>query len=75
VLHFEEEEKPTGRTQTSSGFGDSQPPKKKPKTSQDKPKVRKSVKSEPAQSANLYNAKNPNLRALLAGLRATQVAN
>jgi hypothetical protein len=39
---------------------------------QAKPKVRKSVKSEPA---NLYDAENPNLRALLAGLPATQVAN
>jgi hypothetical protein len=42
---------------------------------QAKPKVRKSVKLEPAKSANLYDAENPNLRALLAGLPATQVAN
>jgi hypothetical protein len=43
---------------------------------QAKPKVSKSVKSEPAKSANLYDA-NPNstLRALLAELPATQVAN
>jgi hypothetical protein len=75
ILHFEGEKKPSGRTKSSSGSGDSQPPKKKPKTSQDKPKVRKSVSSEPAQSANLYDAKNPNMRALLAGLPATQVAN
>jgi hypothetical protein len=34
-----------------------------------------SVKSEHAKSANLYDAENPNLRALLAGLPATQVAN
>jgi hypothetical protein len=75
ILHFEGEKKPSGRTKSSSGSGDNQPSKKKPKTSQDKPKVRKSVSSKPAQSANLYNAKNPNLRALLAGLPATQVAN
>jgi hypothetical protein len=37
--------------------------------------VRKSVKSEPAKSANLYDAENLNLRALLEGLPATQVAN
>jgi hypothetical protein len=41
----------------------------------DQPKVRKSVSSEPAKAANLYDAKNPKLRALLAGLPATQVAN
>jgi hypothetical protein len=49
VLHFEREKKPTGGTKTSSGSGGSQPPKKKPKTSQNKPKVRKSVKAEPAR--------------------------
>jgi hypothetical protein len=37
---------------------------------QAKPKVRKSVKSKPAKSANLHDAENPNLRALLAGLPA-----
>jgi hypothetical protein len=37
--------------------------------------VRKSVNSEPAQSANLYDANNPKLRALLAGLPASQVGN
>jgi hypothetical protein len=42
---------------------------------QAKPKVRKSVDSEPAKSSNLFDAKNPNLRALLARLPATQVAN
>jgi hypothetical protein len=42
---------------------------------QAKPKVRKSVSSEPAWSANLYDAKIPNLRALLARLPATKVAN
>jgi hypothetical protein len=36
ILHFEGEKKPSGRTKSSSGSGDSQPPKKKPKTSQDK---------------------------------------
>jgi hypothetical protein len=75
VLHSEGEKKSPGRTKTSSGSGDSQPPKEKPKTSQDKPKVRKSVKSQPARSANLYDGKNLNLRALLAGLPATHVAN
>jgi hypothetical protein len=73
ILQFLGEGEPA--VTTSSRSGDSQPPKKKPKTLQDKPKVRKSVSSEPAQSAKLYEAKNPNLRALLVGLPATQVAN
>jgi hypothetical protein len=51
------------------------PPKKKSKQTQAKPKVRKSVKSEPAQSANLCDANNPKLQALLAGLPASQVEN
>jgi hypothetical protein len=38
-------------------------------------KVRKSISSDPAKAANLYDAKNPKLRALLAGLSATHVAN
>jgi hypothetical protein len=75
VLHFEEVEKPAGRTRSSTDTSDSQPPKKMPKQTQAKPKVRKSVKSEPAQSANLYDANNPKLRALLAGLPASQVGN
>ena len=74
VLHFEED-KPAERAKTSSDSAGEQPPKKKPKPSQVKPKVRKSVSSEPAQSANLYDTKNPNLRALLAGLPASQVGN
>jgi hypothetical protein len=49
--------------------------KKKPKPSQTKPKVRKYVNSEPARSANLYDAESPKLRALLAGLPASQVEN
>jgi hypothetical protein len=74
VLHFEDEE-PVGRTRSSPDTLDSQPPKKKPKQAQAKPKVRKSVNSEPAQSANLYDANNPKPRALLAGLPASQVGN
>jgi hypothetical protein len=75
VLHFEEDEEPVGRARSSPNTADSQPPKKKPKQTQAKPKVRKSVKSESAQSANLYDANNPKLRALLAGLPASQVGN
>jgi hypothetical protein len=75
VLHFEEDKEPAGRVRSSPDTADSQPPKKKPKQAQAKPKVRKSVKSEPAQSANLYDANNPKLRALLAGLPASQVGN
>jgi hypothetical protein len=75
VPHFEGEEEPAGQARVSSGSSDHQPLKKKTKSGQAKPKVRKSVSSEPAKSANLYDGKNPNLRALLAGLPATQVAN
>jgi hypothetical protein len=75
VLHFEEDEEPAGRTRSSPDTSDSQPPKKKPKQTQAKPKVRRSVNSEPAQSANLYDANNPKLRALLARLPASQVGN
>jgi hypothetical protein len=53
VPHFEGEEEPTGRARVSSGSSDHQPLKKKPKSRQAKPKVRKSVSSEPAKSANL----------------------
>jgi hypothetical protein len=75
IPHFEEDKKPSGQDKASSGSSDHQPLKKKAKKVQAKPKVRKSVSSEPAKSANLYDAKIPNLRALLAGLPATQVAN
>jgi hypothetical protein len=75
VLHSEEDEETAGRVRSSPDTVDSQPSKKKPKQTQAKPKVRKSVKSEPAQSANLYDANNPKLRALLAGLPASQVGN
>jgi hypothetical protein len=75
VLHFEEDEEPAGRTRSNPDTADSQAPKKKPKQTQAKPKVRKSIKLEPAQSANLYDATNPKLRALLAGLPASQVGN
>jgi hypothetical protein len=75
VLHFEEDEEPVGKVKSSPDTANSQPPKKKLKPTQAKPKVRKSVKSEPAQSANLYDASNPKLRALLAGLLASQVEN
>jgi hypothetical protein len=75
IPHFEEDEKPSGLDKASSGSSEHQPLKKKAKKVQAKPKVRKSIKSEPAKSANLYDAENPNLRALLAGLSATQVAN
>ena len=75
IPHFEEDKKPSGQDQASSGSSEHQPLKKRVKKVQAKPKVRKSVKSEPAKSANLYDATNPNLRALLAGLPATQVAN
>jgi hypothetical protein len=75
VLHFEEDEEPSGQARTSSGSANHQSPKKKPKSVQAKPKVRRSVSSEPAKSANLYVAKIPKLRALSAGLPATQVAN
>jgi hypothetical protein len=75
IPHFEEDRKPSGQDKASLGFSEHQPLKKKAKNVQAKPKVKKSVKSEPAKSANLYDAKNPNLRALLAGLPATQVAN
>jgi hypothetical protein len=69
--HFEKDEKPMDQAKVSSGSSDHQPLKKKPKSVQAKPKVRKSVTSKPAKSANLYDAKNPKLRALLAGLPAT----
>jgi hypothetical protein len=75
VPHFEGEEEPAGQARVSSGSSDHQPLKKEPKSVQDKPHVRTSVSSEPAKAANLYDAKNPKLRALLAGLPATQVAN
>jgi hypothetical protein len=75
VLHFEEDEEPAGRVRSRPDTAGSQPPKKRPKQTQAKPKVRKFVKSEPAQSANLYDANNPKLRALLAGLPASQVGN
>jgi hypothetical protein len=75
ISHFEENEKPSGQDKASSGSSEYQPLKKKGKEVQAKPKVRKFVKSEPAKFANLYNAENPNLWALLAGLPATQVAN
>jgi hypothetical protein len=75
IPHFEEDQKPTDQARVSSGSSDHQPLKKKPKSVQAKPNVRKSVSSEPAKSANLYDAKDPKLRALLAGLPATQVAN
>jgi hypothetical protein len=66
---------PQARIRLVHGPQNTNPSKKKAKKVQAKPKVRKSVKSEPAEFANLYDAKNPNLRALLAGLPATQVAN
>jgi hypothetical protein len=66
---------PQAQDKASSGSSEHQPLKKKAKKVQAKPKVRKSVKSEPAKSANFYDAKNPNLRALLTGLLPTQVAN
>jgi hypothetical protein len=75
IPHFEEDKKPLGKDKASSGSSEDQPLKKKAKKVQAKPKVRKSVKSEPAKFANLYDAQNPNVRALLAGLPATQVAN
>jgi hypothetical protein len=75
IPHFEEDKKPSCQDKASSGSSEHQPLKKKAKKVQTKPKVRKSVKSEPAKSANLYDSENPNLRALLAGLPATQVAN
>jgi hypothetical protein len=65
---------PQARSRLLQGL-EHQPLRKKAKKVQAKPKVRKSVKSEPAKYANLYDAENPNLRALLAGLSATQVAN
>jgi hypothetical protein len=75
IPHFEEDEKPFGQDKATLGSLEHQPLKKKANKVQAKPKVRKSVKSEPAKSANLYDAENPNMRALLAGLPATQVAN
>jgi hypothetical protein len=75
IPHFEGNERPADQAKASSGSSDHQPLKKKPRSVQAKPKVRKSVNSEPAKAANLYNAKNPKLRALLAGLPETQVAN
>jgi hypothetical protein len=75
IPHFEEDKKPSGQDKASLGSSEHQPLKKKAKKVQAKPKVRKSIKSKPAKSANLYDAENPNLRALLAGLPATQVAN
>jgi hypothetical protein len=75
IPHFEKDKEVSGQAKVSSGSSDHQPVKKKAKKVQAKTKVRKSVSSEPAKSANLYDAKNPNLRALLASLLATQVAN
>jgi hypothetical protein len=60
IPHFEEDKKPSGQNKASSGSLEHQPLKKKAKEVQAKPKVRKSVKSEPAKSANLYNTENPN---------------
>jgi hypothetical protein len=74
IPHFEGEEEPAGQARVSSGSSDHQPLKKKLKSAQDKPQVRKSVSSESAKAANLYDAKNPKLRTLLAGLPATRVA-
>jgi hypothetical protein len=71
IPHFEEDEEPTGQARVSSGSLDHEEANL---SVQAKPKVRKSVSSEPAKVANLYDAKNPKLRALLAGLPATQVA-
>jgi hypothetical protein len=59
VPHFDDNEEPLGQARVSSGSSDHQPFKKKPKSVQAKPKVRKSVSSEPAKAANLYDAKEP----------------
>jgi hypothetical protein len=75
IPHSEEDKKPSGQDKASSGSSEHQPLRKKAKKMQAKPKVRKFVKSEPAKFASLYDAENPNMRALLAGLPATQVAN
>jgi hypothetical protein len=75
VPHFEGEEESAGQARVSSGSSDHQPLKKKPKSGQAKPKVRKSVSSESTKSANLNDVRYLNLRALLAGLPATQGAN
>jgi hypothetical protein len=75
IPHFEEDKEVLGQAKVSSGSSDHQPLKKKAEKVQAKTKVRKPVSLEPAKSANLYDAKNSNLRALLAGLPATQVAN
>jgi hypothetical protein len=56
IPHFEEDKKPSGQDKASSGSSEHQPLKKKAKKVQAKPKVRKSVKSKPAKSANLYDA-------------------
>jgi hypothetical protein len=40
VLHFEKDEETAGRARSSSDTLDSQPPKKKPKQTQAKPKVK-----------------------------------
>jgi hypothetical protein len=75
IPHLEEDEKPSDQARVSSELLDHQPRKKKPNSVQAKPKMRKSVSLEPAKAANLYNAENSKLRALLAGLPVTQVAN
>jgi hypothetical protein len=72
ILHFEGEEEPAGRTKASSGSGDSQPPKMKPKTSQDKPKVRKSVSSEPAHS-ELVRRQEPQSASSIGGAASNSV--
>jgi hypothetical protein len=72
---FEEDEVPVGKTKSNSGSDKHQPPSQKKKPSQAKPKVKKSVNSEPARSANLFDGKNPELRALLAGLPSSQIGD
>jgi hypothetical protein len=51
IPHFEEDEKPLGQDKASSGSSEHQPLKKKAKKVQAKPKVRKSVQSEPCHAA------------------------
>jgi hypothetical protein len=64
IPHFEEDEKPSGQDKASSGSSEHQPLKKKAKKVQAKPKVRKSVNSEPAKPLQTCTM----LRILICGL-------
>jgi hypothetical protein len=75
IMGFAEDKVPAMKARTSSESAEHQPLMKKPKPSPRKPKVSTSVDLESAQSANLYDGTNSNLRALLAGLPSSQTGD